>query len=225
MTRPIRVLIADDQPLLASALSTIVGAEPDIAVVATCHDGSQALDAAHAHLIDVAVLDIRMPNVTGIEAARALVARRITVLMLTTFNEESLIRESIAAGAAGFLLKDAEPEELAQAIRAVARGDSVLSSGAAGHLFRAYRQAVAGAGDLPPQQRQGLSLLTPRELDILTLISAGKTNAEIARELVIGAATVKTHVSHLLSKLHCRDRVALVVLAHRARLSPPSPGG
>lgn len=225
MTKPLRVLIADDQPLLASALSTIVNAESDITVVSTCHDGAQALDAARQHLIDVAVLDIRMPRVTGIEAARALVEQGITVLILTTFNEESLMREAIEAGAAGFLLKDVEPEELTRAIRAVARGESVLSSGATGHLFHAYRQAVAGGTELSPQQRQGLSLLTPRELDILALIAAGQTNSEIAQGLFIGAATVKTHVSNLLAKLHCRDRVALVLLAHQAHLPSPPPGG
>ncbi|KQB86259.1 response regulator [Corynebacterium lowii] len=218
--QPIRVLIADDQPLLASALATILGAQEGITVSSICHDGAQALQAAREHTIDVAVLDIRMPHMNGIEATRELVRRGVKVLMLTTFNVDSFIRDSIAAGASGFLLKDTEPEELARAVRCVARGESVLSSGATGHVLSAYREAVAGAAgtSLTPEQRQGLSLLTPRELEILTLIAQGYTNGEIAAQLVIGAATVKTHVSHLLAKLHCRDRVALVLLAHKARL-------
>lgn len=225
MTSPIRVLLADDQPLLASALSTILSAEEDISVVSICHDGKQALRAAREHLVDVAVLDIRMPELNGIEAARDLIAQGITVLMLTTFNEDSLIREAIEAGAAGFLLKDTDPAELVQAVRTVYGGQSVLSAGVTGHVLRAYRQAIAGTHALPSHQRQGLSLLTARELEILHLIAAGYTNAEIASTLIIGAATVKTHVSHLLAKLHCRDRVALVLLAHRAGLSSPTTGG
>ncbi|MCH6196383.1 response regulator transcription factor [Corynebacterium mastitidis] len=225
MTPPIRVLLADDQPLLASALATILSAEGDIAVVAVCHDGEEALRASQEHRVDVAVLDIRMPRVGGIEAARALAPHGVAVLMLTTFNEDSLIREAIGAGASGFLLKDADPAELVRAVRSVHRGQSVLSAGVTGHVLRAYRRAVAGASALPTHQRQGLSLLTARELEILSLIAAGHTNAEIAAALTIGAATVKTHVSHLLAKLHCRDRVALVLLAHRAGLAPPPDGG
>lgn len=225
MTSPIRVLLADDQPLLASALSTILSAEEDISVVSICHDGKQALRAAREHRVDVAVLDIRMPELNGIEAARDLIAQGITVLMLTTFNEDSLIREAIEAGATGFLLKDTDPAELVQAVRTVYGGQSVLSAGVTGHVLRAYRQAIAGTNALPSHQRQGLSLLTARELEILHLIAAGYTNAEIASTLIIGAATVKTHVSHLLAKLHCRDRVALVLLAHRAGLSSPTTGG
>ncbi|GAA4782833.1 response regulator transcription factor [Corynebacterium canis] len=217
----IRVLLADDQPLLLSALATILNSQPDIEVAATCADGHAAVSAIRSEPIDIAILDIRMPVLDGIGALQEIrrIAPQVRVLMLTTFNVPDLIERALAAGAHGFLLKDAEPEVLLSAVRSVYRGESVLSSGVTGHVIEAWRRKLNNpAQPLAAEVQQGLSLLTPREAEILTLIAQGKTNPEIAKQLVISGTTVKTHVSHLLSKLHCRDRIALVILAREAGL-------
>lgn len=215
----IRVLLADDQPMLVSALATILSSQPDIDVVATCADGEQAVAAVRQGGIDIAILDIRMPVKDGIAALQEIsrIDPHVRVLMLTTFNVPDLIERALAAGAQGFLLKDAEPEVLLQAVRSIHRGESVLSSGVTGHVIEAWRQQLCNpAQPLAAEVQQGLSLLTPREAEILTSIAQGKTNPEIAAQFVISETTVKTHVSHLLAKLHCRDRVALVILAREA---------
>lgn len=217
----IRVLLADDQPLLLSALATILNSQPDIQVVATCVDGHAAVSAIRSDPIDIAILDIRMPVLDGIGALQEIrrIAPQVRVLMLTTFNVPDLIERALAAGSHGFLLKDAEPEVLLSAVRSVHRGESVLSTGVTGHVIEAWRRKLNNpAQPLAAEVQQGLSLLTPREAEILTLIAQGKTNPEIAKQLVISDTTVKTHVSHLLSKLHCRDRIALVILARDAGL-------
>ena len=210
----IRVLLADDQAMLVAALSTILNAQDDIEVVATANTGSEAVTAALSHRTDVAILDIRMPGMDGIAAAQAILSRvpECRIIMLTTFNEEELVAQSIAAGAHGFLLKDADPEVLAGAVRDVAKGESVLASQVTGPVLEAYRTALT-RGQLSAQERQGLSLVTRREMEVLSLIARGATNGEIAREMVIADTTVKTHVSSLLSKLAARDRVALVLLS------------
>lgn len=220
--RPIRVLLADDQPLLLASLRTILDAQAEIDVVEAVGDGDAALAALDRHLVDVAVLDIRMPGTDGITAARRIAERASPpkVVMLTTFDSEDLVRAALDAGAQGFLLKDADPAELATAIRLVHEGRSVLASGVTGHVIRAYREAMAhSAGRISSRARQGLAMLTPRELDVLLALSDGASNGEIAAVLGVGEATVKTHMSNLLIKLDCRDRVALVVLAHRAGLA------
>lgn len=216
----IRVLLADDQLLLLKALATILGANPDIEVVAQAGNGAEAVEAAVKHKLDVAVLDIRMPVMDGIAAAQTIMAAHpsVRVLMLTTFDDEDLVEAALAAGVHGFLLKDADPEELAAAVRAVATGESVLASRVTGHVLESYRAARAGRGELTPEQRQGLSLVTPREKDVLLLVARGASNAEIAEELHVAETTVKTHVSSLMSKLHARDRVALVLTAQKACL-------
>lgn len=214
----IRVLLADDQALLAAALSTILNAQDDIEVVTTAHTGNEAVTAAISHRIDVAILDIRMPGMDGIAAAQAILSRvpDCRIIMLTTFNEDDLVAQSIAAGAHGFLLKDADPEVLAGAVRDVAKGESVLAAKVTGPVLQTYRAAIA-RGELSAQERQGLSLR--REREVLALIARGATNAEIAREMVIADTTVKTHISSLLSKLAARDRVALVLLAQKAGIA------
>lgn len=220
--RPIRVLLADDQLLLLASLRTILDAQAEIDVVEAVGDGDAALAALDRHLVDVAVLDIRMPGTDGITAARRIAERASPpkVVMLTTFDSEDLVRAALDAGAQGFLLKDADPAELATAIRLVHEGRSVLASGVTGHVIRAYREAMAhSAGRISSRARQGLAMLTPRELDVLLALSDGASNGEIAAVLGVGEATVKTHMSNLLIKLDCRDRVALVVLAHRAGLA------
>mgnify|MGYP000243945739 FL=1 len=216
----IRVLLADDQALLVTALSTILNAQDDIEVVTTAHTGNEAVTAAISHRIDVAILDIRMPGMDGIAAAQAILSRvpDCRIIMLTTFNEEELVAQSIAAGAHGFLLKDADPEVLVGAVRDVAKGESVLASQVTGPVLEAYRTALT-RGQLSAQERQGLSLVTRREMEVLSLIARGATNGEIAREMVIADTTVKTHVSSLLSKLAARDRVALVLLAQKAGIA------
>ena len=216
----IRVLLADDQAMLVAALSTILNAQDDIEVVATANTGSEAVTAALSHRTDVAILDIRMPGMDGIAAAQAILSRvpEFRIIMLTTFNEEELVAQSIAAGAHGFLLKDADPEVLVGAVRDVAKGESVLASQVTGPVLEAYRTALT-RGQLSAQERQGLSLVTRREMEVLSLIARGATNGEIAREMVIADTTVKTHVSSLLSKLAARDRVALVLLAQKAGIA------
>ena len=216
----IPVLLADDQAMLIAALSTILNAQDDIEVVATANTGSEAVTAALSHRTDVAILDIRMPGMDGIAAAQAILSRvpECRIIMLTTFNEEELVAQSIAAGAHGFLLKDADPEVLAGAVRDVAKGESVLASQVTGPVLEAYRTALT-RGQLSAQERQGLSLVTRREMEVLSLIARGATNSEIAAEMVIAETTVKTHVSSLMSKLAARDRVALVLFAQRAGIA------
>ena len=216
----IRVLLADDQAMLVAALSTILDAQDDIEVVATANTGSEAVTAALCHRTDVAILDIRMPGMDGISAAQVILSRvpECRIIMLTTFNEEELVAQSIAAGAHGFLLKDADPEVLAGAVRDVAKGESVLASQVTGPVLEAYRTALT-RGQLSAQERQGLSLVTRREMEVLSLIARGATNSEIAAEMVIAETTVKTHVSSLMSKLAARDRVALVLVAQRAGIA------
>lgn len=216
----IRVLLADDQAMLVAALSTILNAQDDIEVVATANTGSEAVTAALSHRTDVAILDIRMPGMDGIAAAQAILSRvpECRIIMLTTFNEEELVAQSIAAGAHGFLLKDADPEVLVGAVWDIAKGESVLASQVTGPVLEAYRTALT-RGQLSAQERQGLSLVTRREMEVLSLIARGATNSEIAAEMVIAETTVKTHVSSLMSKLAARDRVALVLFAQRAGIA------
>lgn len=213
----IRVLLADDQAMLLSALSTILTAQDDIEVAATATSGAEAVEAALAHHIDVAILDIRMPGMDGISAAQAILERKpeCRIIMLTTFNDEELVARSISAGANGFLLKDADPEVLVTAVRDVAQGESVLAAEVTGPVLEAYRSALT-RDSLSAQERQGLSLVTRREMEVLSSLARGATNAEIASDMVIAETTVKTHVSALMSKLAARDRVALVLLAQRA---------
>lgn len=216
----IRVMLADDQAMLIAALSTILNAQEDIEVVATAASGADAVSLTLRHRIDVAILDIRMPGMDGIAAAQAILSRTpdCRIIMLPTFNEEDLVSQSIAAGAHGFLLKDADPEVLVQAVRDVARGESVLASQVTGPVLEGYREALTHS-QLSPHERQGLSLVTRREMEVLTLIARGATNSEIAGHMSIADTTVKTHVSALMSKLAARDRVALVLLAHKAGIA------
>ncbi|MCT1453161.1 response regulator transcription factor [Corynebacterium sp. p3-SID1145] len=223
-----RILLADDQPMLLSALTTILNTQPDIEVVATARNGAEAVTQAEASCIDpapgtgtgtgidVAVLDIRMPVLDGISAARQIMPLGPKVIMLTTFDDDALVQEAIEAGVHGFLLKDAEPEVLADAVRTVARGESVLSSGVTGRVLEWVRGGVDKQNALSDFERQAMSLLTGRELEVLAEIAGGATNAEIAQHLFIAESTVKTHVKSLLAKLGARDRVALVLVAQRA---------
>lgn len=213
-----RVLLADDQPMLLSALTTILNTQPDIQVVATASNGEEAVEQVKTVNIDVAVLDIRMPVLDGISAARHILPLGPKVIMLTTFDDDELVQAAIEAGVHGFLLKDAEPDVLAGAVRTVARGESVLSSGVTGRVLEWVRDGVDRGNALSVFERQALSLLTPREVEVLAEIGAGANNAEVAQRLFIAETTVKTHVKSLLAKLGARDRVALVLVAQRAGL-------
>ena len=210
----IKILLADDQPLLLSALETILGAQSDLTVAATAANGAEAVEKARAHRVDVAVLDIRMPVLDGIAAATQIMELGPKVIMLTTFDDDALVRAAIDAGVDGFLLKDAEPEVLAGAVRAVARGESVLAPGVTGRVMAWVRGSKSST-----EAAAMLEGLTSRELEVLAEIGRGATNAEIARTLFIAETTVKTHVSSLLTKLGVRDRVALALTAQRAGLS------
>ncbi len=215
----LRILLADDQSLLLSALTTVLNAQPDLRVVATAANGAEAIEQARAHRIDVAVLDIRMPVMDGIAAAREIMPLGPKVIMLTTFDDDTLVHAAIDAGVHGFLLKDADPEVLADAVRTVARGESVLASGVTGRVLEWVRGGVDTRNALGDAERQALSLLTAREVEVLAEVGAGATNREIAQRLFIAETTVKTHISSLMVKLAARDRIALVLIAQRGGIA------
>jgi DNA-binding NarL/FixJ family response regulator len=212
----IRVLIADDQALVRGGFRLILEAQKDIEVVGEAEDGRQAIALARELNPDVVLMDIRMPELDGLEATRRLVADGDAprVLMLTTFGEDEYVYDAMKSGASGFLLKDVRPEQLAEAVRLVAAGDALLAPAITRRLVEEFvRRPPPGSG--PPAE---LTLLTERELEVLKLIARGLSNAEIAAELFLSEATVKTHITHVLTKLNLRDRVQAVVLAYESGL-------
>jgi DNA-binding NarL/FixJ family response regulator len=212
----LRVVIADDQPLMRAGFKTVLEATGSIEVVAEAGDGEEAIRAAETHAPDVILMDIRMPRVDGLEATRRLPRQR--VLILTTFGLDEYIVEALRAGASGFLLKDARPQELVAAVKAVAAGDAVLSA----PVTRRLLDQVAHRLPAPVKREDGaLADLTDRELEVLRLLAGGLSNAEIAAALVVSEATVKSHVSNLLGKLGLRDRVQAVILAYETGLVGP----
>jgi DNA-binding NarL/FixJ family response regulator len=212
----LRLLIADDQALMRAGFRMILEAQPDLRVVAEAADGIEAVAAAREHRPDVVLMDIRMPRMDGVEATRRLAGHR--VLILTTFNLDEYVIEALRAGASGFLLKDAPPEELVRAVRVVAAGDALLSPAVTRRLLDSVvRRLPAAATPAPAVLRD----LTERELDVLRLVARGMSNSEIAAQLVLGETTVKTHVSHVLDKLGLRDRVQAVVVAYELGLVSP----
>jgi DNA-binding NarL/FixJ family response regulator len=220
MTAPVRVLVAEDQALVRAGFVTILNAQSDVEVVGEAENGHEAVHAARELRPDVVVMDIRMPLLDGIEATRQLAGpdaeQPTRVLVVTTFNVDEYVYEALRAGASGFLLKDAPPAELVGAVRTIAAGESLLASAVTRKLIGRYAERLR-----PAAVRQGegpLGALTVRELEVLRLIAAGMSNAEIAAELVIAAETVKTYVSRILTKLDLRDRVQAVVLAYRTGL-------
>jgi DNA-binding NarL/FixJ family response regulator len=214
----IKLLLADDQELVRTGFRLILNAEPDLDVAGEAGDGSQAVNEAARVRPDVVLMDVRMPGVDGIEATRRL--GKLTpnpprVLMLTTFDLDQYVYDALRAGASGFLLKDAPAAQLVDAIRVVAAGDALLAP-------TVTRRMIAEFARRPlPADEPALAELTGRELEVLKLVARGRSNAEIAKQLYIGDATVKTHVKRVLAKLSLRDRVQAVVLAYETGLVQP----
>jgi DNA-binding NarL/FixJ family response regulator len=216
----IRVFLVDDQALVRSGFAMLLSAQDDIQVVGEAADGAAALAALARTAADVVLMDIRMPVLDGVAATRALLEGRTDapkVLVLTTFDLDEYVFAALAAGASGFLLKDARPDDLLAAIRSVAAGDAVLAPSATRRLLA---HVAAGLPTGAPQPDPLLTQLTAREREVLVQVAGGLTNAEIAGALFMAESTVKTHIGSLLAKLHCRDRVSLVLLAFRAGLVP-----
>jgi len=215
----IRVIVADDQPLMRAALSSCLRRQPDIDVVAEASDGARAVDLVRTHAPDVVLLDIRMPILDGVEATRRIVGdaqtdRRTRVLVVTTFDLDEYIVDALRAGASGFLLKDATPEELVQAVRVIARGDALLAPMVTRRLLDRFVDYLPGSSGV------NLPDLTEREVTVLRLVARGATNSQIADELYLSESSVKTHIGHLLAKLGVPDRVHLVLRAYESGLVP-----
>jgi DNA-binding NarL/FixJ family response regulator len=213
--REITVVVADDQRLLRTGFRVILDAEPDITVVGEAADGRSAIDVVRRRRPDVVLMDIRMPELDGLQAAETLLADpdvRTAVVMLTTFDLDEYIYEALRVGASGFLLKDTPSDRLLDAVRVAAAGEALLAPSITRRLIERFTHAARPpAGAVPAE----LAELTARELDVLRLVAAGLSNTEIAARLVLGENTVKTHVAHVLAKLGLRDRVQAVVLAYR----------
>jgi len=211
------VVIADDQLLLRAAFRKLLDGEADLSVVGDAADGRQAVDLVASQRPDVVLMDIRMPVLDGIEATRQITARfpDTAVLVLTTYDLDEYVFSALEAGASGFLLKDCPPDDLITAIRVVARGDALIAPAVTRRLIAAFtaRAAHAGRRPLPP--------VSDREREVLVGVARGLSNAELAADMLIGEATVKTHLSNLLAKLGCRDRVQLVVCAYESGLVVP----
>jgi DNA-binding NarL/FixJ family response regulator len=210
----ISVLVADDQSMVRAGFRMLLGGEDDIDVVAEARNGSEAVEKAARFQPKIVLMDIRMPELDGLEATRRILATDpdARILILTTFDLDEYIYEALSAGASGFVLKDEPPEALLAAIRVVARGDALLSPAVTKRVIEQFARIPRTA---PPS---GLDELTERERDVFRLIARGLSNAEIGEELYISDTTVKTHITHILQKLDLRDRVQAVVLAHEAGL-------
>jgi DNA-binding NarL/FixJ family response regulator len=216
---PLRVAMADDQALVRAGFRLILEAQADIEVVAEAGDGEEALAAVRRERPDVVLMDVRMPRLDGLEATRRIVADGLAsrVLMLTTFDLDEYVYAALQAGASGFLLKDVSPEGLVQAVRSVAAGDTLLAPAITRRLIERFARAAPPAAPPTPE----LASLTGREREVLILLARGLSNTELAEQLVLSEATVKTHVARILAKLGLRDRVQAVVLAYETGLITP----
>jgi DNA-binding NarL/FixJ family response regulator len=217
-----RVLVADDQALVRVGLRKVLETEPDVTVVGEAEDGRDAIAAATRLRPDVTLMDIRMPVVDGIEATRRITADwpDARVLILTTFGLDTYVYESLRAGASGFMLKDAPPEEIVAAVRIVAAGEALLAPAVTRSVIEEFARRPAPP---PPSEPASLAALTPRERDVFALLVRGLSNPEICRELVISDATAKTHVARILQKLNLRDRVQAVIFAYESGLAERGP--
>ncbi|WP_435771841.1 response regulator [Nocardioides sp. SYSU DS0651] len=218
---PIRVFLVDDQELVRAGFRMLVDSQPDLTVVGEAGDGGDALERLAVTACDVVLMDVRMPRLDGVEATRRLAARpgAPRVVVLTTFDLDEYALAAIKAGAAAFLLKDATPETLLAAVRSVHAGDAVVAPSTTRRLLQHFAAALPDPSGPPPDRR--LAELTEREREVLVLVGRGLSNAELAAELFVSEATVKTHVGRLLAKTGSRDRVQLVVLAYEAGLVRP----
>jgi DNA-binding NarL/FixJ family response regulator len=218
----VRILIVDDQAMVRQGFAALLGAQPDLVVVGDAADGAAGIIAAREYRPDVVLMDIRMPVLDGVEATRRIVdpgpgLHRPRVLMLTTFDLDDYVFEALRAGASGFLLKDAPAADLVHAVRVVARGDGLLAPSVTRRLIAEYAGRPRPDRPRPAQ----LNALTARETDVLRLIARGRSNTEIADDLVVAEQTVKTHVGRILSKLDLRDRAQAVVFAYETGLIVP----
>jgi DNA-binding NarL/FixJ family response regulator len=226
----IRVLLADDQALIRAGFRVLLEAAGDVEVIGEAVNGEQAVDLARAESPDVILMDIRMPEVDGLEATRRIAAdgalTEVKVVILTTFETDDYVYQALRAGASGFLVKDAEPEDLIRAVRVVARGEALLSPSVTRRLIATF----ASRGPRGMGQREGasrprpgydISRITEREREVLSLVAEGLSNEEIATRLYLSPLTTKTHVSHIMTKLNARDRAQLVVIAYESGLVVP----
>jgi DNA-binding NarL/FixJ family response regulator len=215
----IRVLIADDQSIIRAGLTTILNSQPDIEVVGQAADGREAVALARQLLPDVCLFDIRMPNVDGIEATRMLAGPDVTdplaIVIITTFDTDEYVHGALKAGARGFLLKGAPPDQLIQAIRSAVQGDALIDPGVTARLLSTFASGTSKAAAMKPTEA-----LTDREEDVLRAVAKGMTNAEIGTALHISMSTVKFHLSSLLSKLQARNRVELAIWAYETKRVP-----
>jgi DNA-binding NarL/FixJ family response regulator len=217
---PIRVLIVDDQQLVRAGFGKLLDDQPDLVVIGDAADGLQAIERTARLRPDVVLMDIRMPHLDGLAATARILDTpppRPKVLILSTFDLDEYVFQALRAGASGFLLKDAPPEQLIAAIHVIAAGDALLAPAITRRLVEEFTRRAAP----PPPQAFGLDRLTPRETDVLRLVGRGLSNHEIAAELYLGEATIKTHLRNLLAKLALRDRVQAVVLAYESGLINP----
>jgi DNA-binding NarL/FixJ family response regulator len=217
----IRVALADDQALVRAGFRVLLEAEEDVDVVGEAADGAGATELVQATRPDVVLMDVRMPEVDGLEATRRIVAdeanESVRVLILTTFEIDEYVFDALRAGASGFLVKDTEPAELVRAVRVVAAGESLLSPGVTRRLVAEFVSRPERAAAAPPS----LGMLTDREREVMALVAAGLSNDEIAAELFVSPATARTHVSRAMVKLNARDRAQLVVAAYESGLVAP----
>ncbi|BCB91439.1 response regulator [Phytohabitans suffuscus] len=218
--RPVRILLADDQPLLRTGFRMVLGAEEDLDIVGEAGDGAEAVDLARRLLPDVVLMDIRMPRLDGVAATRAIVDARlpVRVLILTTFDLDEYVVGALRAGASGFLAKDVPAEDLVTAIRTVAAGEAVVAPRILKRLLDRFADSLPDPSATPPK---ALDSLTEREREVLVQVARGLSNAEIASALSVSETTIKTHVGHVLTKLGLRDRVQAVVLAYETGLVRP----
>ncbi|MFB4312017.1 response regulator [Actinomadura sp. GTD37] len=217
----IRVVLADDQPLIRAGLRVLVADTPDLEIVGEAGTGAEAVALVEEVRPDVVVMDIRMPDMDGIEATRRITAAH--VVMLTTFDDDEYVYASLKAGASGFLVKDMALEEILAAIRVVAGGDALIAPSVTKRLIEEFAARPEPAGARPEPRR--INGITGREREVLTLIGRGMSNQEVAGELYISVATAKAHVARLLAKLDARDRVQLVIIAYEMGLVAPPTGG
>ncbi|WP_434967070.1 response regulator [Janibacter indicus] len=218
----IRLVLVDDQALVRAGFRMVLHAQPDMAVVGEAGDGRAALDLLATTPADIVLMDVRMPRMDGVAATEAIggMDEGPRVIVLTTFDLDEYAHAALRAGASGFLLKDAGPEELLAAIRAVDRGDSVIAPSTTRRLIERFSPHLRGAGSPAPDPTADprLAELTPRELEVLRAVARGLTNAQISADLHLAEATVKTHIGRILAKAHLRDRVHMVLLAHETGL-------